>query len=138
MPLLRFVGSVGTDAPLALRQLQAACGVTLAIGSNFSKPWRTPVRTSQDAALRAKTRERIDARRGSVRPMMALASEYRRQLLGLIDGMSEAVLSEIGRAYSDQDDKIAMISGDGLAYDGRSVYNKLPDDDRLSLCVGDL
>lgn len=99
--------------------------MTLSIGAGFARPWvRHSVveRFAQDAAKRhARTAERMAEVRDAVRPSAALAAAYRARLLRLIDEMNRSIVYWLERAYRGQDEKIALISGDGMAYDATAA-----------------
>lgn len=95
------------------------------ISSSFRVPWgkrQVPAPPSaQDTSRRTRTRERARLAQGAVRPSAALADAYRSRLTRLIRDMSQSVIDELGAAYGDQEHKIALITGDRLAYDAAAA-----------------
>lgn len=99
--------------------------MTLSIGAGFAQPWMrhsVPAVFAQDAAKRhVRTAARMAETRDAVRPSVALGAAYRQKLLRLIDEMARSVAYWLERAYRGQDDKIALVAGDGMAYDATAA-----------------
>jgi hypothetical protein len=94
----------------------------IGLGSNFNKPWPTPLPSRSpalDARLR-RTRQRLVATQGGVHPSQQISSTYRRRLISLIDEMHNSVKYWLGAKFKAVEPQRELLMPN-MAYDATAA-----------------